>query len=72
MMFKIRKAYLRMAMYDFCFRQVHKYASMQDLENNNWIILDKLTNIYLKKICSLNGMTIQFLTTFEQHKLNDV
>ena len=46
MMFKIRKAYLRMAMYDFCFKQVHKYASMQDLENNNWIILDKLTKIY--------------------------
>ena len=44
--FKVRKDYLRMAIYDSCFKQVHRYASMQDLENNNWIILDKLINIY--------------------------
>ena len=30
MMFKIRNDYLRMAIYDFCFKQVHKYASMQE------------------------------------------
>ena len=39
-MFKIRKYYLEMAIYNFCFKQVDKY-----LENNNWIILDTLTNI---------------------------
>ena len=46
MIFKVRKGYLRMAIYDSCFKQVHRYASMKDLENNNWIILDKLINIY--------------------------
>ena len=28
-MFKIRKDYLRMAIYDFCFKQVHKYAKLR-------------------------------------------
>ena len=41
--FKIRKDYLGMSIYDLCFKQVHKYARFR---NNNWIILDKLTNIY--------------------------
>ena len=34
-MFKIRKYYLGMAIYNFC---LSKFASMRDLENNNWII----------------------------------
>ena len=45
-MFK-KKDYLGMAIYDSCFKQVHKYAkTMQKVcKNNNWIILDTLTNI---------------------------
>ena len=37
---------------------------MQDLESNNWIILDTLTNICLK-YANLNVMTNQILTFFE-------
>ena len=44
-MFKIRKYYLGMAIYNFFFG---KFTSMQDLENNNWVILDALTNICQK------------------------
>ena len=44
---------------------------MQDLENNNCIILDRLG-----KICeiyvSLTVITLQILTTFEQRNLNYV
>ena len=40
-----------------------KFTSMQDLENNNWIISDTLTNS--QKYGNLNVMTNQILTTFE-------
>ena len=32
-----------MAIEDFCFKQ---FTIIQDLENNNWIIVDPLGNIY--------------------------
>ena len=41
-----------------------KFTSMQDLENNNWIILDTLTNI-CQQYANLNVMTSQILTTFK-------
>ena len=41
-----------------------KFTSIQNLENNNQIILDTLTNI-CQKYANLNVMTNQFLTTFE-------
>ena len=42
-MFKIRKDYLRIILFlmetkDLCFK-LSKLTSIQDLENNNWIIL---------------------------------
>ena len=40
-MFKIRKDYLGMAIYDFCFKQVHK----------QWLDYFGYTNKYLLEIC---------------------
>ena len=46
-MIQIRKDYLGMAIYDFCFKQVHKYARFRKQ------LLEYLgyTNKYLLEIC---------------------
>ena len=47
--FKIRKDYLRINFFAMAIYETFvssKFASMQDLENNNWIILDPLRDIY--------------------------
>ena len=49
-----------MAIEDLCFKQ---FTSMQDLENNNWIILDPLGNIF-EIYANLTVMTLLDLNHF--------
>ena len=65
-MCKIRKNHLRIifflkAIQDLCFKQL---TIIQDLEDNNWIILDPLGNIY-DIYANLIVMTLFNLATFE-------
>ena len=46
-MFKIRKDYLGMAIYDSCFKQVHKYTRLR----KQWLDYFGYTNKYLLAIC---------------------
>ena len=45
------------------FSALSKFKSMEDLENNNWIILDPLGNIY-EIYANLNVMTLLNLNRF--------
>ena len=64
-MCKIRKNHLRIiflkAIQDLCFKQL---TIIQDLEDNNWIILDPLGNVY-EIYANLIVMTLFNLATFE-------
>ena len=45
------------------FSALSKFKNMEDLENNNWIILDPLGNIY-EIYANLNVMTLLNLNRF--------